>query len=93
MVHDMTPLEIRIALLRAGTTQAAIARAAGCSKEMVCRVIDGKTVSDRIRRAVAAAIGLPVEHIWRSYYLSYTPGKRGRRISSLKQASGSGKSF
>lgn len=86
MVPDMTPLEIRIALLKAGTTQAAIARAAGCSKEMVCRVIDGKTVSDRIRRAIAAAVGLPAEHIWRSYYLAYTPGRRGRRISQLKRA-------
>lgn len=78
---DMTPLEIRVAILRSGTTQAAIARSAGCSRELVCRVIDNKVVSDRIRRAIAAAIGIPVERIWRSYYLSYTPGRRGRRIS------------
>jgi len=83
---DMTPLEIRVAILRAGTTQAAIARSATgngltCSKEMVCRVIDGKVVSDRIRRAIAEAIGIPAETIWRSYYLSYEPGRRGRRVS------------
>jgi len=83
---DMTPLDIRIAILRAGTTQAAIARAATgdgltCSKEMVCRVIDGKVVSDRIRRAIADAIGIPAETIWRSYYLSYEPCRRGRRFS------------
>ena len=83
---DMSPLEIRIAILRSGTTQAAIARAASkggrtCSREMVCRVIDGKVVSDRIRRAIADAILIPVEMIWRSYYLSYKPGRRGRRVS------------
>jgi hypothetical protein len=49
---------------------------------MVNRVIDGKVVSDRIRRAVADAIAIPAERIWRSYYLSYKPGQRGRRIST-----------
>jgi len=78
---DMTPLEIRVAILRSGTTQAAIARSERCSRELVCRVIDNKVVSDRVRRAIATAIGIPVERIWRSYYLSYTPGRRGRRIS------------
>jgi lambda repressor-like predicted transcriptional regulator len=83
---DMTPVEIRVAILRAGTTQAAIARSASrdgqtCSRELVCRVIDGKVVSDRIRRAIADAISIPAERIWRSYYLSYEPGRRGRRVS------------
>jgi len=78
---DMSPLDIRVAILRAGTTQAAIARSVGCSRELVCRVIDNKVVSDRVRRAIAAAVGIPAETIWRSYYLSYTPGRRGRRIS------------
>lgn len=78
---DMTPVEIRVAILRALTTQAEIARTAKCSREMVCRVIDGKVVSDRVRRAIADAIRIPVENIWRSYYLSYEPGRRGRRVS------------
>jgi lambda repressor-like predicted transcriptional regulator len=78
---DMTPIEIRVALVRAMTTQAAIARSAGCSREMVNRVIDGKVVSDRIRRAIAEVINIPVERIWRSYYLTYEPGRRGRRVT------------
>lgn len=82
---DMTPTEIRVAILRALTTQAAIARSATCSKEMVCRVIDGKVVSDRIRRAIADAIRIPVENIWRSYYLSNEPCRRGRRVSRGNQ--------
>ena len=67
---DMTPVEIRVAILRASTTQAEIARRVGCSRAMVCQIIDGKLVSDRIRRAIAEAIRIPVENIWRSYYLS-----------------------
>lgn len=70
---DMTPVEIRVAILRASTTQAEIARTVGCSRAMVCQVIDGKFVSDRIRRAIADAIRIPVENIWRSYYLSQKP--------------------
>jgi lambda repressor-like predicted transcriptional regulator len=83
---DMTPIEIRVAILRALTTQAAIARTAKCSREMVCRVIDGKVVSDRIRRAIADAISIPAERIWRSYYLTYTPGRRGRHVSTNKRS-------
>ena len=83
---DMTPLEIRIAILRAGTTHAAIARAIAedgksCSSVMIRRVIDGKVVSDRVRQGIASAIGRPKETIWRNYYINYTPGRRGRRVS------------
>jgi len=67
---DMTPIEIRVAILRASRTQAEISRNAGCSRALVCQVIDGKLVSDRVRRAIADAIHIPVESIWRSYYLS-----------------------
>ena len=85
---DMTPLDIRVAILRAGKTQAEIARRAAadgrtCSKEMVRRVIDGHSVSHRVRLAIAEATGIPVETIWRSYYLNYTPGRRGRRVSGM----------
>lgn len=88
---DMTPVEIRVAILRAGTTQAAIARSASrdgktCSRELVTRVIDGKVVSDRVRRAIADAISIPAERIWRSYYLSFEPCRRGRRISQNKRS-------
>lgn len=80
---DMTPIEIRVAIIRASTTQAEIARSAAkdgrtCSRMTVCRVIDGMIVSDRVRRAIADAIRIPVENIWRSYYLSLKETSDGR---------------
>mgnify|MGYP001244490821 CR=1 FL=1 len=80
---DMTPIEIRVAIIRASTTQAEIARSAAkkggtCSRVTVCRVIDGKIVSDRVRREIAEAIRIPVENIWRSYYLSQKETSDGR---------------
>lgn len=80
---DMTPIEIRVAIIRASTTQAEIARSASkkgrtCSRVTVCRVIDGKIVSDRVRREIAEAIRIPVENIWRSYYLSLKEASDGR---------------
>ena len=86
---DMTPVEIRVAILRALTTQAAIARTVGCSRAMVCQVIDGKFVSDRIRCAIAEAIRIPVENIWRSYYLSRKQTS-DRRFSRNKQSATAG---
>jgi len=89
---DMTPVEIRVAIVRARTTQAAIARAAAaggqsCSRAMVCRVIDGNVVSDRVRRAIAEAIRIPVEHIWRSYYLARRQAAAGRVVENNQSAS------
>ncbi|GAB6270556.1 MAG: hypothetical protein STSR0003_03960 [Smithella sp.] len=89
---DMSPVEIRVAILRAGTTQAAIARAISkrdnkpCSRELIARVIDGKVVSHRVRLGIAEAISIPAERIWRSYYLNYVPGRRGRRVSQNNRA-------
>lgn len=82
---DMTSIEIRVAMMRARTTQAEIARRVGCNRVSVCHVIDGKVVSHRIRLAIAEAIRIPVENIWRSYYLSCKQDKRGRRISRSNQ--------
>lgn len=84
---DMSPVEIRVAILRAGTTQAAIARAIAkrdnkpCSRELMARVIDSKCVSHRVRLGIAEALNIPVDRIWRSYYLTHVPGRRGRRVS------------
>ena len=72
---DMSPQEIKIALLRKGITQSAIARSEGVSSQMVHRVIEGKNVSHRIRKAVARAIGRDPKEIWPSIYL-YGSGPR-----------------
>lgn len=76
--YDMPPPEIRIALMRAGITQAEIARQTKVVASHVCRVIDGTDSNDRVRRAIAAAIGIDIKRIWPSIYLNGKPRKPGR---------------
>ena len=64
----MTPLDIKIELMRAGISQADIARECRVSRSQVSRVIGNQCVSDHVRRAVATAIGKGVENIWPEYY-------------------------
>ena len=75
---DMSPTEIRIALMRSGISQATIARKLIVDPSAVCRIIDGKYVSDRVRREIAAAIGIDIKRIWPSTYLYSGPRKPGR---------------
>jgi lambda repressor-like predicted transcriptional regulator len=60
----MSPNEIKSSLVLSGCTQVSIARALNVSPASVNDVITGKTVSARIREAIAEAIGRPVEEIW-----------------------------
>jgi lambda repressor-like predicted transcriptional regulator len=60
------PLEIKIALLRAGKSQAKIARRLGVSKAQVTMVIKGKRAQKRVRRAIAKAVGRRVNELWPS---------------------------
>lgn len=76
--YDMPPPEIRIALIRAGITQAEIARQTKVVPSHVCRVIDGTDSNDRVRRAIAAAVGISIKRIWPSIYLNGEPRKPGR---------------
>ncbi|WP_319525729.1 helix-turn-helix domain-containing protein [uncultured Desulfosarcina sp.] len=64
----MTPLDIKIELLRAGISQADIARECGVSRSQVNRVIGNLCVSDHVRRTIATAIGKGVENVWPEYY-------------------------
>jgi lambda repressor-like predicted transcriptional regulator len=75
---DMTPTDIRIAMLKAGVTQACIARELGVHKGSVLQVLEGRWVSDRIRRKIAERCGLDVARIWPSTYLFGGPRKPGR---------------
>ena len=79
-IVDMPPMDIRIALIRGGRhLQKKIASELQVSKTAVYRTIEGKLVSDRIRRAIADEIGLDVARIWPSTYLyGGGPAKRGR---------------
>ena len=60
----MPPLERKVALLRAGVTQTAIAREAGVTVSHVSEVMYGRRRSPRIEQAIAGALKLPVESVF-----------------------------
>jgi len=64
----MTPLEIKIALMKACVTQAEIAKRCSVKPPQVHRVINGD-ISDNVRREIAKAINKDVKEIWPEYYL------------------------
>lgn len=66
----MTPMEIKIELLRNGTNQATIARNLNppCTPQSVHTVIEKRWVSARIMKAVATAIKKDVETVFPEYY-------------------------
>ena len=86
--YDMPPNEIRIALSRAGFTQAEIARQTKVADSHVCRIIDGIDANDRVRHAIAAAMGTDIKRIWPSIYLYGGPRKPGRPKSEPKTIPG-----
>ena len=61
---SMKPLEIKVELMRANVTQAAIARNLGVTPVSVLRVIENQSASRRIRIAIAQAIKREVKQIW-----------------------------
>lgn len=77
-IKDMDPVKIKSQMILAGVTQTDIANELGVSQPSVNRVIAGIDVSDRIRRAIAEAIGINVKRIWPSTYLYGRPRKPGR---------------
>ena len=77
--QDMDPREIWIAMIRAGVGQKDIGDALGLSRQTVHHVIQGKTVSHRVRKAIADAIGIDLKKLWPSAYLYQDgPRKAGR---------------
>ena len=59
-------IEIKIQLLRAGKTQASIARDLGVNRSFVNNVIKGLRHTARVRMAIAKAVGKRVEELWPS---------------------------
>jgi lambda repressor-like predicted transcriptional regulator len=79
---NMRPVDIRIAMLRVGVGQAALAREMKVSRTAIHLVIEGKSTSHRIRTAIAEAIHEDIERIWPATYLLYGgPRKRGRPLA------------
>jgi len=74
----MDPIELKIALMRAGVSLSRVAREVGVSRQTVYMVVNGRAVSHRIRQAIADAVGMDLKRIWPSTYLYGGPRKPGR---------------
>ncbi len=70
----MTPAKIQYLLKKNGLTQKALAQRIGVCEMTVSRVINKMPISDRVMRAVAAAVERPVQNVFPEYYLQ--PPKR-----------------
>jgi len=77
-INDMSPTEIKVALLRAGVTQAQIARKTKVHPSHVSRLVEGVKTNNRVRHAIADAAGIDIKRIWPSIYLYGVPRKPGR---------------
>jgi lambda repressor-like predicted transcriptional regulator len=84
-IQNMEPDEIRILLVRAKVTQAAIARELGVHKTSINKVILGWSVSDRIRQCIANKVGVDIKRIWPDPYLYGSARRRGRPFDSGHQ--------
>jgi len=60
----MTPLEIKIELLKSGISIRRLARQEGVSHTAIYYTIHGVNKGRKLREAVARAIGKSVEEIW-----------------------------
>jgi lambda repressor-like predicted transcriptional regulator len=79
--QNMKPMDIRIALLRAGVTQAQLARELDVTQQLVYQVIAGTCVSNQVRQHIAKRIGIDIKRIWPDPYLIYGgPRKAGRPV-------------
>lgn len=60
----MTPLDIRVALLKAGISQASIAREYGCTRASIGNVIDRRMVSRPLQELIARRLGRTVSEVF-----------------------------
>lgn len=58
------PTKIKIELLKKEISAAEIARRAGVVRSAISNVIAGRRKSKKLRKAIADAIGEPVEALW-----------------------------
>lgn len=79
----MKPLDIRIALMRAGVRQADIATTAGVTAGHIAGVIERRSKSDRVQRLIARALEMPVEQVFPDIYVAKPRAQRVReRLAS-----------
>jgi lambda repressor-like predicted transcriptional regulator len=70
----MHPADIKAALEKRGVSQADLAHDLGVSQPTISRIIRGETVSDRLMKGIAEAIGEHPAKVFPGYYLK--PPKR-----------------
>jgi transcriptional regulator with XRE-family HTH domain len=78
----MKPIDIRILLMRARKSQSQIARELEVTQGFVGQVILGLRHTQRVRMAIAEAVGKPIEKLWPSY----TKVSEGKPNSKRKAA-------
>ncbi len=66
--RDMTPIKIKIEMMRNGVSQVGIARKCEVTQGHVHRVISGQSISDRVQRVIAESISKPVDQVFPSRY-------------------------
>lgn len=66
----MTPVEIRIELLRRGISVRGLARQLGVSPQAISAVIHRRLKSRQLREAIAHAIGRTPEELWQEVNMS-----------------------
>lgn len=84
-VQDMPPVEISIAMQRAGVGQKDIAEKVGVTRQHVHMVIHRGDVSHRVRQAIADAIGMDLKMLWPSTYLYHDGPRKSGRPSHTNQ--------
>ena len=60
-------LKVKALMMRKGVTGRDIARKAGVSETWVSLVLNNRANSNRIRSAIARALGMKVERLWPKY--------------------------
>lgn len=70
----MHPADIQAEMKKRGISQQKLAHDLAVTQETVSKVVNKHCISDRVMRAVAAAIDKPVALVFPEYYLS--PPKR-----------------
>lgn len=80
---DMSPEEIRVKLLLAKKSQASIAQKIGVSQPCINMVIEGRTVSHRVRQAIADTINTDIRIIWPSTYIIHGGSRKPGRPKTI----------
>jgi lambda repressor-like predicted transcriptional regulator len=69
------PADVKAAITKAGSSMTDIAEELGVSPQSVFHVVEGTTVSSKIRNAISQKIGIAVTEIWPKTVANDTPAQ------------------